>query len=234
MNTYRIADVNIAYTPRCGNTAAFLASYQTDITQPALTIELSPSDLEAEAALLGTVSDDVLEATALLRALSTRLVDRDRLVLHAAAVVKDNAAYAFIAPSGTGKTTHAILWQKRYQDRAFILNGDRLFLHIQQNGTIAFGSPWCGKEGIGRNTSAPLRGIFVLTRSDAAYCERVSPTDALPHLLRATAFLKAQSVRLKILTLLETLTVSVPCYHLHAPLSLSAVDAAVARLEELP
>ena len=49
-------------------------------------------------------------------------VSRDRLAIHSAAIIYDDKAYLFSAPSGTGKSTHANLWKDEYDCE--ILNGD--------------------------------------------------------------------------------------------------------------
>lgn len=147
-------------------------------------------------------------------------------MLHAATVVYGGNAYALIAPSGTGKTTHATLWG----DRAAVLNGDKLFLHIRQDGVTAYGNPWRGKERLGYAGKAPLKGLFVLTRAGVSRCTPLSPVEALPHLLRATPTPTAKADRLCVLSLLERLVTLVPLYRLEATPTAEAVDAVLAAI----
>lgn len=226
MATYRIAQLNMAYTPQSECVAAFLTEYATD-DDATLSLTVSPQTIRAEATYLPTADSDVLEIAAVLRAVAKELPARDRLLLHAATVVLDGRAYAFVAPSGTGKTTHARLWQERFGNRVRILNGDKLIVHLHKNGVTAFGNPWRGKENLGFNGAFPLAGLFILVRGERSQCRPLSPIEALPYLLRATSF---ETERQTVLSLLERLTAAVPLYHLQATPLIDAVDAAVSSL----
>ena len=52
-----------------------------------------------------------------------------------------NKAILFSAPSGTGKSTQADLWQK-YVRGVEIINGDRAIIGIEDNGVKAYGLPF--------------------------------------------------------------------------------------------
>ncbi len=229
MSVYRIAGLNIAYAPQTDYAAAFLADYATS-QNASVTLIVTPAMTEAESAFLPDAPKGVCEIAAILRELARIMPTSDRLLLHAATVVFDGAAYAFIAPSGTGKTTHVQLWEQRYPDRAYILNGDKLFIHISDDGITAHGNPWRGKEHLGRVGSAPLGGIVILSRSDDALCKPITCTEALPCLVRATALPKSHDERLCVLTLLEQLTTRTPLYHLLAPHSADAAEAVISAI----
>lgn len=222
MGIYQIADVTIGYQPQSDYTDAFLADYRAS-GDAQLTLAVLPTAIEAEASRLPCPHKGVQEAAAVLRALARCLPSLDRLVLHAATVVYGGNAYAFIAPSGTGKTTHAALWG----DRAAVLNGDKLFLHLTPHAVTAYGNPWRGKEHLGYAGKAPLKGLFVLSRGTTPRVAPLSPADALPHLLRAVPYPPAQDERLGVLSLLERLVTLVPLYHLEATPTVDTVDAVI-------
>lgn len=230
MAIYQIADLTLAYTPRTAYTASLLAPYQAPIRAAQLSVQLSPTALAEETARLPHAHEGVVEATALLRELSGRFPAHDRLIVHAAAVIYRGDAYAFLAPSGTGKTTLARHWQARLSHQTVLLNGDRLVWHIHPDGVTAYGSPWRGKEHLGENACAPLRGVFVLTRGETPSCQPLSPVKALPHILRAVPFPSSAKERDTTLSLLEQLTRLVPLYHLHATVSVQTVDSALEAL----
>jgi len=70
------------------------------------------------------------------------------------------------APSGTGKSTHAFLWQKFLgEDNVAVINGDKPILRFREDDVLACGSPWAGKDGLQRNVCTPLGGICLLKRS---------------------------------------------------------------------
>ena len=50
----------------------------------------------------------------------------------------------------------------------------------EADGTLwVYGSPWCGKEGWNRNTSAPLGGLCFLERAAENRIRRISPTEGV-------------------------------------------------------
>ena len=128
--------------------------------EPELTICATEEDLLREGAALPQASPGYLESVAVYRKLCDALALRGVVLLHAAVLVTDGRAYAFTAKSGTGKSTHLKLWMDMLGDRAFVLNGDKPLMLLGEDGQVwIYGSPWCGKEGWNRNTSAPLGAL---------------------------------------------------------------------------
>lgn len=102
---------------------------------------------------------------------------RNTLLLHASAVSHNGRAVVFTAPSGTGKTTQAQLWEK-YRN-AKILNGDKVFLKLDGGVISAWGSPWKGSSPYEINESAPLKAIVVLRQSDGNALRKLSVSEAM-------------------------------------------------------
>lgn len=95
--------------------------------------------------------------------LDRMLFSRGRLILHASAVVHQGKAYVFCAPSGTGKSTHAALWEKHFG--AEVMNGDKVVLHAGDRGILASGSPIAGSSEIFRNVTAPVAAVYLLKQA---------------------------------------------------------------------
>lgn len=158
------------------------------------------------------------------------LLEYDRFLLHASAVIHQGKAYLFSAPSGGGKSTHAELWRAHYG--ATLLNGDKVVLEIQDGGCIAWGSPVAGSSGIYENMGAPVGGIFVLHK--APY-DRLTPMSKRAALLA----LYSETIRFgtdgdsntRLLDLLEALLSSVPVHSLECLPEKSAVDCILSNLE---
>ena len=85
---------------------------------------------------------------------------RNALLLHASYIVHNGTAVIFTAPSGTGKSTQASLWEK-YKN-AEIINGDRVLLYFEDDTLYAGGFSACGSSDVCRNVSAPVKAIVVL------------------------------------------------------------------------
>ena len=113
-----------------------------------------------------------------------QLLRHDGMMLHASAVVVDGDAYLFSGPCGIGKSTHTAMYKKTWPD-AVIINDDKPALRRIDGTWYAFGAPWCGKDGINVNTSAPLAGICFLHRGDTLL-RRLTPLEAVPLILKQT------------------------------------------------
>lgn len=83
--------------------------------------------------------------------------------LHSASILYQNKAWLFSAPSGTGKSTQADLWQQLYQVR--ILNGDLNLVQYQDSTPMVTGLPWCGTSHRYSNDTFPLGGIVLLKKN---------------------------------------------------------------------
>jgi len=106
------------------------------------------------------------ESICIYRALCDQASAHGAMLLHAATVKVGEHAYAFSAPSGTGKSTHIRLWRRVYGERIRILNGDKPILREKDGKLIAYGTPWCGKEGWNSNDEAPLGALCFVTRGE--------------------------------------------------------------------
>lgn len=88
------------------------------------------------------------------------LLMKGRPVLHASYIEWKGSGILFTAPSGTGKSTQAKLWN-RYENTP-ILNGDRVLLAKKNGIWHAYGFPNCGSSEVCENRTLPVRAIVVL------------------------------------------------------------------------
>lgn len=95
--------------------------------------------------------------------IETLAVKTDGFILHAAFIQNNGKAILFTAPSGTGKSTQAELWN-RYRG-AEIINGDRTIVRKTKNGFAACGIPFSGSSGYCKNAEIPLAAIVYLGQS---------------------------------------------------------------------
>ena len=57
-----------------------------------------------------------LENTAIFRAIAEEMPKHGAMLVHGSTIGVDGEAYCFIAPSGTGKSTHTRLWRQLLSD----------------------------------------------------------------------------------------------------------------------
>ncbi len=145
------------------------------------------------------------------------------LVFHAAYIEHQGRGILFTAPSQTGKSTQASLWEKYRGAR--ILNGDKAGVQPGETTTV-HGMPFCGTSGICENVSLPLRCIVVLSQAKENTARRLGVREALP-LLSPNVFadqLIAEEWQ-KTLMLLLDLVENVPIYSLACTPDVRAVEA---------
>lgn len=119
------------------------------------------------------------ESICLLESIASKLWPFNKVLIHGAAIEYDGLGYLFLAPSGTGKSTHISLWKDNIEGVS-IINGDKPI--IDKNGYV-YGTPWCGKEGWNKNKSAKIGGIVILSRDSYNHIERSSLSDNLAFIL---------------------------------------------------
>lgn len=151
-------------------------------------------------------------------------------IAHAAVIKYDGLAYAFMAPSGTGKSTHIKLWMDTLDPEATIINGDKPILRMDKTQTgkpqiIACGSPWAGKEGWQTNTSAPLGGLCFLTRGSTDNCHSISPTEVFDSAVRQIYMPSDPTSAIRTLDFVDVLLQTVPLYQLSCTMNKTAVKA---------
>lgn len=108
------------------------------------------------------------------------LIGFDALVLHSSHIASGGKGLAFSAPSQTGKSTQAGLWE-RYAGVS-VLNGDRSILRLEESGWTISGCPMCGTSNIHRQGKESLTDIVMLSQSLDNQVERLSPAQAF-HLI---------------------------------------------------
>ena len=188
-----VAGLATQVQPMFFSTKEYCRPYLTE-REPEFFVEVTTEDLICQQEALDREADEeglrrrkftdpFLERTVIQEKIAEKLLERDTLLLHGSTVAVDGQAYLFTAPCGTGKSTHTRLWRELFGDRAVMVNDDKVFLQLRQDGVWAYGSPWMGKHGIGTNISAPLKGICFLQRGTENVIQRAEPQKWLPELI---------------------------------------------------
>ncbi len=97
-------------------------------------------------------------------------------IFHASYVDLGEAALLFTAPPGTGKSTQADLWYKHMNTE--IINGDKVLLYADDNGSYAHGLPFSGSSKICKNRSLKIKAIVRLGQAPENKIRRLKGLEA--------------------------------------------------------
>lgn len=112
------------------------------------------------------------------------------LLIHASLVRNAGYGYAFIAKSGTGKSTQVSMWL-RYIPGSDLMNDDNPIIRILDDGKpYIYGGPWSGKTPCYRNVKAPLGAITRIDRAPQNSVDRLSPVEAFASVLPSCSSMK--------------------------------------------
>lgn len=230
-----VAGLSAAIAPCVPGFEAFAAEYGRRVEDVAeaqdcdLCVEVTPAMIACEREMADSqhYSDAYLQTLAVQRALAEELPKHGRFLMHAAVVEFGGKAYAFTAPSGTGKSTHVRLWCRTLGDTARILNGDKPFIWVPggEHRIEAYGTPWCGKEGWNVNSHAPLAAVCVVRRAASNVCAKVDAASALDWLGPQIYMPNNTEAAFLTLGLLDALMCAVPLYELSCDMTSDAVRA---------
>ena len=117
---------------------------------------------------------------------------KQTLLIHASLVRNNNFGYAFIAKSGTGKSTQVSMWL-RHIAGSDLMNDDNPIIRCIDNEFWIFGSPWSGKTRCYRNIKARLGAITRIDRATTNSVDKLSPIQAFASLLPSCSSMKWDS-----------------------------------------
>lgn len=172
------------------------------------------------------VTPEYAECLCLYRKIAEQLPFYQRCVVHGAAIGYKENAFLFMAPSGTGKTTHIRLWQQYLGKEVEIINGDKPILHIAENEVMVYGTPWAGKEGWNTNTKMPLKAVCILKREKENRIAKINPYEYIPEILQQIYIPQNADASKKTLELFEKFLNEVSFYILYCNISEQAVKTA--------
>lgn len=117
------------------------------------------------------------EATVILRKIGHEILKFNGILIHSSVICLNNEAYGFLAPSGTGKSTHTRLWIKYFKEKGqdiYFVNGDKPIYRYFDDKLFVCGHPWAGKEGYNTNCIVPVKGLCFLERGLTNSIRRLS------------------------------------------------------------
>lgn len=154
--------------------------------------------------------------------LEKQMLCHDALILHCAYMLKDGKAVLFSAPSGTGKSTQADLWEKYRGTRT--VNGDKSLLYRHEDGWYAHGWPICGSSEICHNEEYKVEAIVMLYQAKENVIKPLRGLELVKKIMaQITINMWNMDFQLKAMDLIDELVSEVPVYELGCDISEEAV-----------
>lgn len=233
--TVSLAGVNIGISSIYDTVYNMCAGYLTDYAAD-FSVKTTPSDIDFErikaideAKHEGRVCPDFpegyLETLAVYRKIAVKLLDYGAFLIHGVALGLDGEAYLFTAPSGVGKTTHSRFWCETYPN-AFVINGDKPIIKVDENGVFVCGTPWSGKEGLNTNVILPLKSVCLLFRGKENEIKEVGFGSVFPLIIGQTYRPEDAESMQKTLELIKKASENIRFFALHCNLDPDAARVA--------
>jgi len=230
MVNIKLADITVKVNNRFPDLKYLCAGYESD-EAPQMELSVSDEDIALERSMQpGDFSDGYLETVCVYRKLALEMLQQGVFVMHASVIEVEGEGYAFLAPSGTGKTTQTRLWLEHFGSAARVVNGDKPLIRVVFDGEelkfIAYGTPWCGKEGMGCNASVPLKALFLLERAIEPSCIPADQDYSIDRIFRQMLLPEHPEQMVQLLTLADRLIETLPAYILRCNMADESVVAA--------
>lgn len=229
----RIADFNVAFEVDFESFKRSMNEYLYDFEKADFNISVASNDVTWEEKNYKEESSKIylntFKRTALFRSFAERLPQNHSFVFHSATFDVDGVGVAFAAHSGTGKSTHMMLWQKLLGEKMIVVNGDKpivRFFDDEPETPYAYGTPWNGKEGLGCNMRTKLKHICFIERSATNYVERVDKTSITDRLIKQIYMPKDPVAVVKTMALVDRLLNSLDFWIIHCNMEPEAAEVA--------
>ncbi len=166
-----------------------------------------------------------------LLSLEKLMMKNGAFILHSAYMCRDGKAILFSAPSETGKSTQAALWEKYRGTRN--INGDRSLLIREEDGWYAYGWPVCGSSEICHNEAYPIEAIVMLYQAKENVITRLFGMAIVRRIMsQITINMWNREFQEKAWEMMDELIREVPVFELGCDISEGAVECLERALEE--
>lgn len=231
MFVINIARLNIGIDEKYSHVKTICKDYIVHCDDIDFCISVTEEEIEAEQALNDKkFSKGYCESICIYRKICLRIPAFDAFLLHAAVIDVDGKCYAFSAKSGTGKSTHIMLWKKLFGERCKIVNGDKPIIRRIDGKFYACGTPWCGKENLGENMISPVAAFCFIERNEKNFVEDLSSNEILSRIFHQLIIPTDKHTQDEFFALLDDFLGCTPAHLVHCNMDLQAAQVASGRL----
>ena len=228
MANYGIADLTVDIQSRYEYLPRLCRAFLADPNDTAdITVAVSPSDIENERKSVDKdFSDGYIESICAYRKLCLQMPRFQGMFLHCSLIRAAGRGIAFLAVSGTGKTTHTALWQQLLGEKMTVINGDKPILRCLNGTFYGYGTPWAGKEGIYQKDRVAVTDLCFLERGEENSCVPLSPEESLQKIVHQVIFPEDAAGTEKTLELLDGLLRTCRLWRIRCNMDISAAETA--------
>ena len=197
-------------------------------------IRVESKEKENNIQLLKSKYPERIGAKTLLNSIETEhlLAQKGGFILHCSYIKHNDKAILFTAPSESGKSTQAVLWNELRG--AEIINGDRAAVRIDAHKIIAEGIPFAGSSNYCKNESLEIEAIVYLGKSKKTYIDRVKGYKAFSKLWEGISInLWDKNDVEQVSKTVEEIARKIPIFHLQCTPDESAILALETELAKL-
>ena len=224
-----IADLNICIDNKYDYVERLCREYMIDAPDRIdMSVSVSSEAVRTEMEIAETeVSEGYAEGICIYREICKRLpVEFGAYLFHSAVIEYGGDGFAFAAKSGTGKSTHILLWRKAFGEGVYVVNGDKPIMRFIGDKLYAYGTPWCGKEGWQTNAKTPLKGICFIERATKNSIRKIGADEAVMRIFHQILTPSDLETVDALFPLLDRTLREVPCYVLGCNISEEAAHVA--------
>lgn len=213
------AKLNIRINTFYDYTYNFCKEYLTDAL-PDFSVETTQEKIDDEIACVDfNPPRGYAESVCIYREIANKLPEYNRFVFHGAVLEYGGRGFLFTAPSGTGKTTHIMLWKKFLGDKCEIVNGDKPIICVENSSAVAYATPYAGKERYQNHSSVKLSSICIIKRGKENRIEKVEAGQYISEIIPQIYMPSDPAAAIKTLELLDEFLKSVDLYVLYCDIS---------------
>lgn len=173
-------------------------------------------------ALVELASDNLNAELILVQYAFNQLLSKKEkaFLIHGSSILYKGNGYLFVAPSGTGKSTHTELWRRLYDVRH--INDDKNTLILEDDVLMLYGTPFSGKHARDNDIKAPLKALVFLEQSKTNEARRLKSREAFTLLLTQVLRPSDQTDLNEWNEFIDRL-LKLPCFQLKCNISFDAV-----------
>ncbi len=207
-----LADLNIVINNKYDYLDKTCQKYISEFDRPDIEVSVTEEEISAEDDGSG-FSRGYLESLAVYRKIADKMPEYDGFLMHGVLMYADGKGFLLTAQSGVGKSTHALMWLRSFgNQRCKVINGDKPLMRYIDGTLYAYGTPWCGKEGLNINRRVKLNAVAFIERAPKNETYRITFDEASLPLFKQIHFPKDDIARITVLELCGRLASDVEFY----------------------